>query len=456
MKNGFNGMSKDSIGAAVWKVVLPYALFASLWILLSDVLVVLLVRDPLLTGVISTLKGWGFVIVTSMLLSVLVRRRVVKQNWVEANLRTLINTIPDPVWLKDSNGAYLSCNGAFERFVGKTSVQVLGRTDYDLFESGIADVFSRTDGEAIAVGGAVRSEEWLTVAADGSRALMETIKTPMHDNSGRLIGVLGIARDITERKRAEELLNEKHAEMERFIYTVSHDLKSPLITVRTFLGYLEQDLAANDAGRVRQDMGYVRAATDKMERMLGELLEVSRVGRMANPPTILMLRELVAEAVDAVAGQIAQRQVKVILTGDDVELYGDRPRLAEIWQNLIENGVKYMGGTADPVIEIGTHKNCEETVFTVCDNGIGIEPKDREKIFGLFSKLDAGSEGTGLGLALVKKIVEIYQGRIWVESEGAGRGSTFFFTLPGALNCQPRNREQVTAEELKTGSWGGV
>jgi len=443
MPNLFKNRRKDSVAVAIWKVVLPYTLFASLWILVSDALVIFLFRDPAMIAAVNTLKGWAFVVVTSILLSVLLRRRIIRQSWVETNLRTLINTIPDPVWLKSPDGVYLSCNGAFERLYGTMEAQMIGRTDYDFVDATLADSFRSKDREAIAAGRASINEESVTFSSDGHCALMETIRTPMYDSSGELTGVLGVARDITGRKRAEELLSEKNSEMERFIYTVSHDLKSPLITVRTFLGYLEQDLAASDSDRVRQDLAYVRSATDKMEHMLAELLEVSRVGRMVNPPTAVMFRELAAEALDTVAGRIASRGVKVILAGEDVALYGDRPRLVEILQNLVENAVKCMGEEAEPQIEIGSGQRGAEIVFSVRDNGIGIEPPDREKIFDLFFRLNPHSEGSGLGLALVRRIVEMYRGRIWVESEGGGKGSTFCFTLPGALKSQTGNRSDA-------------
>ena len=121
-----------------------------------------------------------------------------------------------------------------------------------------------------------------------------------------------------------------------------------------------------------------------------------------------------------------------------VTLYGDRPRLEEIWQNLVENAVKYMGGQAAPRIELGVEEAGTDLVFFVRDNGLGIDPRFQDKVFGLFEQLDPASEGTGLGLALVKRIVELYQGRIWVESEGLGRGTCFRFTLPQAL----KNRKQ--------------
>ena len=247
-----------------------------------------------------------------------------------------------------------------------------------------------------------------------------------------------VFEDITERKCREQELLQKNEEMERFTYMISHDLKSPLVTVRTFLGYLEQDLEQGKAERVAKDMGFIRDATGKMGRLLEDLLEVSRVGRVENPSVRVSLGDLIQEALNAVAGAIATRGVAIQVEVPAVTLYGDRPRLEEIWQNLVENAVKYMGGQAAPRIELGVEEAGTDLVFFVRDNGLGIDPRFQDKVFGLFEQLDPASEGTGLGLALVKRIVELYQGRIWVESEGLGRGTCFRFTLPQAL----KNRKQ--------------
>jgi signal transduction histidine kinase len=144
-------------------------------------------------------------------------------------------------------------------------------------------------------------------------------------------------------------------------------------------------------------------------------------------------QNLVQEVLHAVAGPIAARGVEVQVSARDVTLFGDRPRLVEIWQNLVENAVKFMGEHAAPRLEIGLERQGLDTVFFVCDNGIGIDPHYQGKIFGIFEKLDARSEGTGIGLALIKRIVELYEGTIWVESAGEGQGACFRFTLPGAV-----------------------
>jgi signal transduction histidine kinase len=253
--------------------------------------------------------------------------------------------------------------------------------------------------------------------------------------------ILEMDIDITERKRAERELQEKSAELERFTYAISHDLKSPLVTVKTFLGYLEQDLLSSDTGRIEKDMFYMRTAADKMRQLLDELLEVLRIGRIANPPVRVTFRELVEETLNVVAGPIAGREVKVQVNDAPITLYGDRPRLVEIWQNLVENAVKFMGDQPSPRIEIGAERRGGDTVFFVRDNGIGIDPRHQAKVFDLFEKIGAESEGVGLGLALIKRIVELYRGTIWLESKGLGQGVCFLFTLPGAVKNQEEGEE---------------
>ncbi|MBF0526939.1 MAG: histidine kinase, partial [Deltaproteobacteria bacterium] len=239
--------------------------------------------------------------------------------------------------------------------------------------------------------------------------------------------------EITERRQNEIELQEKNSEIERFTYMISHDLKSPLVTVKTFLGYLEQDLSKADAERIEKDMYYIRTAADKMGQLLEALLEISRIGRMSNTPVRVTFQELFEEARSMVAGGIAERGVEVRLNGEPVILCGDRPRLVEIWQNLLENAVKFMGDQPVPAIEAGVERCGEEMIFFVRDNGLGIDPLFHDKIFGLFEKLNQTMLGTGLGLALVKRIVELYRGRIWVESQGPGSGTCFRFTLPEAV-----------------------
>jgi signal transduction histidine kinase len=165
--------------------------------------------------------------------------------------------------------------------------------------------------------------------------------------------------------------------------------------------------------------------------LLNDLLELSRIGRIMNPPEVVPFEVIVHEAIDHVRGRIDETNTVIEVQSDFPSVHGDRVRLVEVIQNLVENAVKYSKPNVRLRIEIGLNGHIENgyPVFYVRDNGIGIEPQYHERIFGLFNKLDAQSEGTGIGLSLVKRIIEVHNGRIWVESE-KDKGATFYFTLP--------------------------
>jgi len=240
--------------------------------------------------------------------------------------------------------------------------------------------------------------------------------------------------ELVERERLIAKLEASNAELERFTYTVSHDLRSPLVTIRGFLGMLNKDLHENRFDNIQDDFQRIAGATDKMEELLSDLLELSRIGRIINPPQEVDLTLLIQDAIDSVEARLRSKQVTVNIAPELPIVYGDRIRLREVFENLIDNAVKYMGDQTDPVIEIGLFNRDNKEVLFIRDNGIGIEERYQNKIFGLFEKLDPTVEGTGIGLALVKRIIESHGGKIWVDSEGPGKGSTFCFTIPDSRN----------------------
>jgi signal transduction histidine kinase len=241
-----------------------------------------------------------------------------------------------------------------------------------------------------------------------------------------------LQKELEKRKVLINELESKNQELERFTYTVSHDLKSPLFTIRGFLGYLEQDALSGNRERLTADIQRISEATDKMQRLLNDLLELSRIGRVKNESTIIPFGEILQEAIGLVEGRLMEHKVTLRIEENLPSVYGDRPRLVEVMQNLLDNAAKFMGDQPESYIDVGWVSDIaqrERSTFFVRDNGIGIAPEHFERIFGLFNKLDPRSEGTGIGLALVKRIIEVHGGRIWVESE-AGQGTTFSFTLP--------------------------
>lgn len=246
---------------------------------------------------------------------------------------------------------------------------------------------------------------------------------------GLLAGWNRTLRRQVARRTAE--LQQKNDEMTRFLYTVSHDLKSPLVTIKTFLGYLRRDLQRQNTEALEQDMGFIADAAQRMTLLLDELLELSRIGRHATPPREVLLQDVVDTALALVAGPLAERHVTVVTPPDPVILFGDVKRLVDLYQNLIENAVKFMGDQPEPLIEIGWRHDADTIQLFVRDNGEGIDPVFRPKLFDIFEKLRSDTEGVGMGLAIVKRIVEVHGGTITADSEGPGRGTTFSFVLAG-------------------------
>jgi PAS domain S-box-containing protein len=300
------------------------------------------------------------------------------------------------------------------------------------------------------INGEIPSDTFFTVrwlSKNGTYIWAEHLSMPVYDDFGILVAVESIARDITERKQAEEALRKAHdelemrvkerteeltkknTEMERFIYTVSHDLRTPLISMSGLLGFLKQDAEKGDLERMNVDLRIANEAVTKMDRLLLETLELSRIGRVVNPLENVSFGEIVEDALRLTGNKIKSKEVKVSVAQDLPVVHVDKMRISEVLVNLIENCAKYMGDQTRPCIEIGSRLEEDQTVFFVRDNGIGIDPSQHNKVFGLFYKVEKKSEGTGAGLTIVKRIIEVHGGRIWIESE-LRQGCTICFTLP--------------------------
>lgn len=242
--------------------------------------------------------------------------------------------------------------------------------------------------------------------------------------------------EIIERERAEkqreELIHQlklKNQELDRFAITVSHDLKTPLITIAGYLGYLEKDILSGNNERIGKNIGQINDAAKSMGKFVDEILDLSRIGRIMNPPRAVPFNDVIDEALKATGGLLKDKQAEVRIGKELPIIYCDFSRIVQVVQNLVTNAVKFMGNQISPVIEIGVEfKNGAYAMF-VRDNGMGIDPIHHDRIFGLFDKLDKSTEGSGLGLGIVKRIIEVHGGKIWVESE-LGKGASFYFTLP--------------------------
>ena len=352
------------------------------------------------------------------------------QHAAEELYRTLVNTSPDGICVLDAEGRIIFSSPMDVKLFGLPNAEAkLGRPGLEFVAED-----DRTRAAQLlhdTTEGIFNPNQRLRmVRDDGTRFVAELNMTPLRDALGLSRGVMIIIRDVTERQRQEDELKNKNSELERFTHTVSHDLKSPLITIKSFAGALLSDAAAGRTDRLTDDLKRIVTAADKMSELLNGLLELSRIGRSINPPTNISMSKLAEDVVALLAGPIQLRQAKVTVQPGLPDAHGDAQRLQEVVQNLVENALKFPAAGRAPEIEIGFQTVAGQTAYFVRDHGQGIEARFHETIFGLFNKLDTRSEGTGLGLALVRRIVEFHGGKVWVESAGPGQGATFYFTLP--------------------------
>ncbi len=362
-----------------------------------------------------------------------------------AKYYTVFSSSPDAIVITSkADSGLLEVNEGFSRFFGIDREAAVGRTSAELGLWTNRDDRLRVRAALERDGKVHDFETCFEVRVGGSPETMKSVPCSISVEAIEIDGrphTLTLIRDISETKRVEaereafvEQLETKNAELERFTYTVSHDLKSPLVTIRGFVGLLERDVASGRSERVQRDIERIDGAAATMGRLLDELLELSRIGRVTLPPTEVPLKSLAVEAAELVAGRISERHVQLRIMDDLPTVSGDHPRLVEVFQNLLENAIKFLGEQTDPKVEIGVGESRGKPACYVRDNGVGIDSHYHEQIFGLFNRLDQSIEGTGIGLALVKRIVEVHGGEIWVESEGVGHGSTFWLTLPGLGN----------------------
>ena len=327
-----------------------------------------------------------------------------------ASFYSIVEKSVDGVIVVDREGMVRFTNPALAAMFGRTREELSG----ELFGFPVMSGES-TEIDIIRRGGKTGVGEMYVVETEweGERAYLITI------------------RDISEHKQMEQELEAKNREMERFTYTVSHDLRSPLDTIRGFVDLVQEDLKQNELEEAAKDLQDIDKAARKMEKLLSDTLELSRIGRIANPPEDVPFGEIVKDALEQTAAPIKSSGVEISVAEDFPTVHVDQMRIAEVLVNLIGNSIKYAGEQPTPKVEISYRVDREETVFFVKDNGIGIEKSEHEKVFELFYQVDQSGGGFGAGLAIVKRIIEVHNGRIWIES-GRGKGCKVCFILPVA------------------------
>ena len=362
----------------------------------------------------------------------------------EALYRRLFELSKDPVVMSTPDGRLLDANAAALDFYGFDSKEdMLARPVQEIYDdlSQREELLRRLEKD-----GFVHGYETTQRLQDGRERIVRGTTSALRDRDGKMHSLLAQMHDVTEERRAEQeirrmvvQLESKNQELERFAYTVSHDLKGPIFTLKGFLNLLAKDLREDNHQKVERDLAALHRSADALQRLVEDLLEYSRLGHGSGTWAEIRLRSLATEISLLLAGQAKERGVAVHIEPDLPVLFGQVTLLRMLMQNLLENAIKY----AESRVTVGgrTGKG-GQVFFFVRDDGPGIDGKYHGKIFNLFEKLDADSQGTGIGLASVQRIVDLHHGHVWVEST-PGEGATFHCRLP------TRGRWKAAQEEAR-------
>jgi PAS domain S-box-containing protein len=352
-------------------------------------------------------------------------------------LRTLIDNLPDYVFVKDTHSRFLVNNTAHVSVLGAHGPEeVLGKTDFDYFPQNLADKYRADDQAVVETGRALINHEEFVTDHDGRTQWLLTTKVPLRDGKGEIIGLVGISRDISNRKKAEEALAQQtqelarsNAELEQFAYVASHDLQEPLRMVASYVQLLARRYQGKLDPEADEFIAFAVNGATRMQSLINDLLCYSRVGNEGPPLETTDMEAVLSRVLDNL--KVSTAESGAVVTHDRLpRVEADSGQLAQLFQNLVSNAIKFHG-QAPPRIHVGVSHSNGEWLFSVRDNGIGFDAKYADRIFMIFQRLHNRMTypGTGIGLAICKKIVEHNGGRIWAESE-PGQGSSFNFTLP--------------------------
>ncbi|MEX1194153.1 MAG: ATP-binding protein [Dehalococcoidia bacterium] len=369
-------------------------------------------------------------------------------------------TLPDDAIVgKSLDGVITSWNPGAEQLYGYSAEEAVGRPISLIVPSDRSEEMPAILGN-IARGQGLHNFESRRLRKDGQVLDVSLTISPVRDSRGRITGASTIGRDISERKRTEEALAEKtlelersNAELEDFTHVVSHDLKEPLRGIEAFSGFLSEDYAD---GLDQRGQGYLTVLQDSAVRMrdlIDDLLQLSRIGRVKPQYATVSAASLVSEVADAMQFSLKEKGVDLRILEHLPTLFCDPVRIRQVLENLISNAIKY-NDKPHPIVEIACSVEPDAYTFSVRDNGPGIDSRYHEKIFRIFQRLVLRDEheGTGVGLTICKKIVEGCGGKIWVESDGPGHGSTFLFSLPKLTQPSERAKENRSGQRPEGGT----
>lgn len=353
-----------------------------------------------------------------------------KSEAARAQLATIVETAQDAIWGKTLDGIVTSWNPAAEAVFGYRADEMIGKAVTVLFppdhtpeEAAIIERVAR--GERLAPFESVRRRK------DGSMVHVSVGLSPIRGVDGDIVGVSTIVRDISDLKRVEDELRRSNAELEQFAYVASHDLQEPLRTMSSYVQLLARRYRDQLGGDAAEFIDYTVEGADRMQRLIQDLLAYARVSAKELPALATDANAALARTVRDLGSTIAA--TSAVVTNDALPgVVADPGQLQQLFTNLLSNAIKFRSAET-PAVHISASVSENTATFAIRDNGIGIPREHYERVFAVFQRLHRRDAypGTGIGLAIAKKIVERHGGRIWIESQG--RGTTFRFTLPAAL-----------------------
>jgi len=383
-------------------------------------------------------RVWSFRDITERKLA----EKALKQS--QQMLQLVMDNVPQSIFWKDRDLKYLGCNVNFAKDAGLTKPgDIVGKSDYDLaWKKEEAEAYRGDDKKVMDSNVPKYHIIEPQQQADGKTAWLDTNKVPLHDINGNAVGILGSYSDITERKKAEEEkdkltrdLEDANQQMKNFVYIASHDLREPLRKISAFGDMLQKSLQGKLEKDDIENLQFMIDGAQRMNKMIEGLLVYSRVSTKSQPPETVDLNEIVKQLRQLELSVVLQEKQVVFEVPQSLPFIEVDPvQVRQLIQNLIANGIKYQEKGTIPHITITSKPASGGMVrVEVKDNGIGIKPEYQQAIFTMFKRLHTRNEyeGTGIGLAVCKKIVERHGGQIGVESE-FGKGCTFWFTVQAA------------------------
>ncbi|WP_156927161.1 PAS domain S-box protein [Azospirillum halopraeferens] len=354
--------------------------------------------------------------------------------------RSVVGTLSEGIVIVDGSGVIADCNPAAERILDMPADVLRNRSAMDPGWEAVGPDGAPLPADSLPVRrclhtGQPERDRLIGLPRPGGRTAWISITCePFRKGDDGGNGVVVSLTDVTAREEMDRELRRSNTELEQFAYVVSHDLRQPLRMINSYTQLLERRIAGVADEEVRQFMAFIRDGGRRMDQMLVSLLEYSRIGRKGEPMQEADSRELVDEALLYLGPAVAECDADVSITGTWPRIVVSRNEGVRLFQNLIDNALKYRRPGASPRIEIAAARADGDADFLVRDDGIGIDPAQMERLFKVFQRLHTRDryEGTGIGLAVCRKIVERHGGRIRVESHGEGHGATFRFTLPAA------------------------